>query len=639
MYKDFYAEQQEQEIKEQREREIEKQQEQDKEDEQKREEYFQELEEQKIQERIDEDERVARLKQEIEEERQLKEQLEKEALELEEMDLKRLANEGMEEDPDALKQEEDARLDADAKEQEARSEQERQKTEMKLEQERNARQSVKDYAAGGKGFKEYVNQSSALRFQKRPRMQRLQEERGRQLEWHIRYQNAVQRNELDQWKSRDPENRGEYYQQRIEELEQATSAQLASEIQPVDLDQILAEFDEDRDVPTQDDILLKEALKENANDILREPQEDKDNVIQFPVNASKHETPIDLTPEELREANNVVESSINDIRPILNKSEHALYERQLGYLMADQIAEHDKNALSNYIETFKDDPEKFEKIAEHLVSLEALSEKELDEMKEGLFNSQDSERDFLSELDQDKMQIFDKVDDLYLNSLEADDCKFNAKINLSDAERQHASAYGALDQWIDHHREHHPEIFSLIQEKSALLLEEMIEKWPQYDKLSQQIEQIKVSEREQYEQELGESFGDRVGADATMAFDTDGYDSEEEYAEALSDIPLSQEKVIEFPSHRINQERVVERDESFNTLVDRYAEEGWPAGAEHDTGDYDRDDSDRVNELMGMEDQTKDIEKTQTLSQPEQSISQKQQLKLSREHHDDDWER
>lgn len=637
MYKDFYEEQKEQEIKEQQQREMEKQEAQEREDQEKLEEYFKDLDEQKLQERRDEDERVARLKQEIEEERQLKEQLEKEALELEGMDLKRLANEEMDENPDSLKQEEDERLGADAKEQEARSEQERQKTEMKLEQERNARLSVKDYAAGGKGFKEYVNNSSALRFQRRPRMQRLQEERGRQLEWHIRYQNAVQRNELDQWKSRDPENRGEYYQQRIEELEQATSAQLETEIQPVDLDQVLAEYDEDRDVPTQDDILLKEALKENANDILREPQEGKDNVIQFPLNESNQEKPIELTPEELRDANVIVDDSINnDIRPILNKAEHALYERQLGYLMADHIAETDRNALSNYIESFKDDPEKFEKISEHLVSLEALSEKELDEMQQAHFQPEDTERDFLSELDRDEMQMIDKVEDLFLTSLEADDWKFNAKVNLSDAERQHASVYGALDRWIDHHKEH-PEVYDLVQEKSLSLIEEMREKWPEHDKLSQKIEQTQIREREQYEQELGEPFGKSVD-DSSMALNDGGYNPEEEHAEALSDHSISKGEIIEFPSHKINQEAIVERGESFDSLVDRYAEEGWPAGPEYDTGDYDRDDSDKVNELMGMEEQTKEIDKIQTLAQPVQS-NQKQQLKLSHEHHDDDWER
>lgn len=276
MYKNFFDEEQQRHEEEQKIQLAEQIDREREEDDRRLEELAQELEEKREQERRDEDEHLARLDQELEEERELQEKLEQERLEQEELD-KKLEAERIEEDEreeEFRNQKENDEMQAAEKAQEERSEQERIKAAMKLEQEQLARYTQKESTKAVNGFKQYVTDNSALRFARRPRTQQLQENRGKQLEWHIRYQNSIQKQDLENWKSRDPENREEYFQARMDQINLEQKEQLEHEIEPVDLDTILDEYDNEIAAPPKEDSIIAGASREFSSNILKDSRED-----------------------------------------------------------------------------------------------------------------------------------------------------------------------------------------------------------------------------------------------------------------------------------------------------------------------------------------------------------------------------
>lgn len=114
--------------------------------------------------------------------------------------------------------------------------------EQRLEQESQARAAADDCKAS-------INKSAphsdrgALRFERRPFRQRVHEDRGRQLQWHIRAQNAEARMRLSQQlESETQADKREALRQQLETLNEGEREQLQTEMEPVDLDEIAAEY-------------------------------------------------------------------------------------------------------------------------------------------------------------------------------------------------------------------------------------------------------------------------------------------------------------------------------------------------------------------------------------------------------------
>lgn len=494
-----------------------------------------ELEQQREQDRKDEDERIARLKQEIEEDRELRERLDQEQVERDELEQKRLESERIENEERDHQQREEEQNRADIKAQEERSEQERLKTELRLEQERNSNYSARDFAAGAKGFKsfkQFTDNSSALRFARRPRWQRLQESRGKQLEWHVRYQNSVQRQELQDWRDHDPENHEAYFQERIKQLNAEMNAQLETEVEHFDLDKFLEEYDAEVASSAQyaDEEILDMAERELSDDILKAEwtspldfEKTKATLEMDAPAASEAFIESSAIPENL--SRNGWQKQLEDIVPDMvpknvNVDSEAQSEAHDKIQAFTQPWEDAHNRVTRYAqntvaqhEILGNEKAELDKYLDSLNGsfLEMIAHDRLEELQEEpeLLDDiidrlpADYEHSFDSSEERDVHLVLDKIDDFAVSIQTAEEAKFRNKISFGEAVRERDQAVNNLRDFVKEELDAstNDSYTNVFKQECRNAINDLHERH-QFNDAEVKLEEITNLERDEYESRL-----------------------------------------------------------------------------------------------------------------------------------------
>lgn len=143
-----------------------------------------------------EEERVARQKIEVDEERELNEKLDKEITEQNEFDLKTLGDTLNSTDLTPTHIDLHSEIDKKSTHQERTTASDREKVELRLEQERNSRLSNRESRALLQGYRGYLKSRSSFGLLKQPRLKRLLHENDREMLWRGRYERSANQADL-----------------------------------------------------------------------------------------------------------------------------------------------------------------------------------------------------------------------------------------------------------------------------------------------------------------------------------------------------------------------------------------------------------------------------------------------------------
>lgn len=200
-----------------------------------------EAEEALKQERRDEDERLAQLQKEDEQWRKRENDAIAERAQEEEFTRREETSKIQSEDDRARIEEYD--VDDQRKEQQLQIEAQQKAREYKIQNEQQTRQFAADCKSSMDKKHSPLSDRGALRFERRPFKQRIHEEKGRQLQWHIRHQNSATRMMLNQQIEAEADAaKKEQLRNQLDELNRAEQEQLRTEVEPVDLDAIANEY-------------------------------------------------------------------------------------------------------------------------------------------------------------------------------------------------------------------------------------------------------------------------------------------------------------------------------------------------------------------------------------------------------------
>lgn len=134
-------------------------------------------------------------------------------------------------------------VDGDLKYQQREIEEQHREREYKVQNEQQTRQFQQDCRSSMDKRDGGSSDRGALRYERRPFRQRLNEDKGRQLQWHIRYQNSATRMMLNQQLEAEADaTKKEQIRQQLDDLNKGEQEQLQTELEPVDLDAIAKEY-------------------------------------------------------------------------------------------------------------------------------------------------------------------------------------------------------------------------------------------------------------------------------------------------------------------------------------------------------------------------------------------------------------
>jgi len=250
----------------------------------------------------------------------------------------------------------------------------------------------------------------------------------------------------------------------------------------------------------------------------------------------------------------------------LYAGERFLYERQLNFLMADVVSEHEARELSRYANEMMDsDPKRYAQVYMHLTRLEDLDMEELEALSDAISQG-------------NRTVVFSEATELYINSVIADESKLMARDTLAEAEKQHKELYVYADQVVEKTLAETPaEYHPLVQEKFDGVFEEVVDNWAEIEQRTDQIDSIKARD---FFKDIPTSFDNMESISPTTYFDSDLLGNQPnrdrfEYLRSFQKYGYP----IEFRSYEVESDFIVEqKPEDLRSLIDRlnfFSEELW----------------------------------------------------------------
>lgn len=371
----------------------------------------------------------------------------------------------------------------------------------------------------------------------------------------------------------------------------------------------------------QDQITYEEELHE----FLKEIEQD----VPTELEVEKYQKEIEASEDKPSESS--LKSLVNLMQSRLSTTERFLYERQLNFLMADVVAEHEGRELTRYTNELMDtDPARYDQVQMHLERLGDLDLEELQELSDAISEGS-------------RHVIFSEATELYINSVIADVSKFSARENLDDAETQHRDVYAFVDQVVEKTLAETPaEYHPIIQEKFDIAFEEVVDDWAEIEQRTDQIDSIKSRD---FFKDIPTGFED-TSISPTTNFDSDLLGNQPnrdrfEYLRMFQKYGYP----IEFQSYKVESDLAFEqKPEDLRSLIDRisfYSEDLWVTDF-NDLPIERHDESEELSRFLTMGDSgEREAWRLKSLIETNEITDQELEIEPSqlKERRDDEFER
>lgn len=366
--------------------------------------------------------------------------------------------------------------------------------------------------------------------------------------------------------------------------------------------------------------------EEQLHEFMKEIEEDVPTQLEIEKYQKEQEASDDKTSDF------ALNSLVNEMQSDLYAAERFLYERQLNFLMADVVAEHEARELSRYANEMMDtDPARYAQVYMHIRHLEDLDMEELQALNDAISQG-------------DRPVMFSEATELYINSVIADESKLMARETLAAAEMQHKELYIYADQVVEKTLAETPaEYHPLIQEKFDVAFEEVVDNWAEIEQRTDQIDSIKSRD---FFKDIPTGFDDIDSVSPTTYFDSDllGNQPNRDRLQYLRSFQ-KYGYPIEFRSYEVEADLVFEqKPEDLRSLIDRvnfYSEDLWVTDF-NDLPVERHDESEELSKFLTMDDSgEREAWRLKSLIETNEITDQELEIEPSqlKERRDDEFER